>query len=195
MLDNQPGQPRHHTIDRRPAITATVTSVLGLPGFPSARRGSKRGPKRGADAALGLWIAVCTGDAGQGESFDSPRGDEEAATDLLAQLARDGAALEFAIGTGRIALPLAQRGVPVDGVELSQSMVDVLRSKPGGAALDVTVGDMTSIHTGKRYEVVYLVYNTIFNLLTQDDQVRCFENPSRPRGADRGPVRRRRGRG
>lgn len=107
---------------------------------------------------------------------DSPRGDEEAAADLLAQLAGNGAALEFAIGTGRIALPLAQRGVPVEGIELSQSMVDVLNSKPGGAALEVAVGDMTSVQTGKKYEVVYIVFNTIFNLLTQDDQVRCFEN-------------------
>lgn len=107
---------------------------------------------------------------------DSPRRDETAAVDLLAQLAGDGAALEFAIGTGRIALPLAQRGVPVEGIELSQAMVDVLRRKPGGPALDVTVGDMTSVHTGRTYEVVYLVFNTIFNLLTQDDQVRCFEN-------------------
>ncbi len=111
-----------------------------------------------------------------GRYDDSPRGDEGAAADLLAQLAGDGAALEFAIGTGRIALPLAHRGVRVEGIELSRSMVDVLRSKPGGAALNVTVGDMTSVHTGKRYEVVYLVFNTIFNLLTQDDQVRCFEN-------------------
>lgn len=107
---------------------------------------------------------------------DSPRGDEEAAVGVLAELAGDGAALELAVGTGRIALPLAERGVAVDGIELSSSMVEVLRSKPGGAALDVTIGDMTSVRTGKKYEVVYLVFNTIFNLLSQDDQVRCFEN-------------------
>lgn len=107
---------------------------------------------------------------------DSPRGDEAAAVGLLAELAGDGAALELAVGTGRIALPLAERGVAVDGIELSSSMVEVLRSKPGGAALDVTIGDMTSVRTGRKYEVVYLVFNTIFNLLEQDDQVRCFEN-------------------
>lgn len=107
---------------------------------------------------------------------DTQRGDEDAAADLIAELAGDGAALEFAIGTGRIALPLAARGVAVGGIELSAAMVDVLRAKPGGAALEVSVGDMTTVRTGKRYEVVYLVFNTIFNLLTQDDQVRCFEN-------------------
>ena len=107
---------------------------------------------------------------------DSPRGDEDAAAGLLAQLAQNGAALEFAIGTGRIALPLADHGVRVDGIELSPAMVDVLRSKPGGAELSVTIGDMSSVHTGNTYDLVYLVYNTIFNLQTQDEQVRCFEN-------------------
>ncbi len=110
---------------------------------------------------------------------DEPRGDEQAAVDFLADLAGDGTALELAIGTGRIALPLADKGVPVDGIELSRAMVDRLRAKPGGEALHVTLGDMSTVGTGKTYRVVYLVFNTVFNLLTQDDQVACFENAAR----------------
>ena len=110
---------------------------------------------------------------------DSHRGDEDAAADFLAALAGSGGALEFAIGTGRIALPLAQRGVSVDGIELSEDMVTRLRQKPGGDALTVTIGDMSTVEMPERYRLVYLVFNTIFNLLTEDDQVRCFENAAR----------------
>lgn len=126
--------------------------------------------------------------------YDGPgaRGDEGAAVAFLARLAGDvsdsGAAtraddgaraLEFAVGTGRIALPLARVGVRVDGIELSPDMVDRMREKPGGDAIAVTMGDMSRVTTGHRYPLVYLVYNTIGNLLTQDDQVRCFENACR----------------
>ena len=107
---------------------------------------------------------------------DQSRGDEQAAAEFLAGLAGGERALEFAIGTGRIALPLAALGVPVDGIELSADMVDQLRAKPGGGALRVELGDMTWVQMGGTYSLVYLVYNTIFNLLTVDDQVRCFEN-------------------
>jgi SAM-dependent methyltransferase len=110
---------------------------------------------------------------------DRPRGDEAETVRFLADLAGDGPALEFAIGTGRIALPLATRGIRVDGIELSTAMIDRLRSKPGGSAIDVTAGDMSTTKVVDRYRVVYLVFNTIFNLLTQDDQVRCFENAAR----------------
>ncbi|ONI69434.1 SAM-dependent methyltransferase [Kribbella sp. ALI-6-A] len=109
----------------------------------------------------------------------TPRGDETVAVDLLAELSHGESALEFAIGTGRIALPLAERGVRVDGIELSTDMVDQLRAKPGGSELDVVVGDMAATTTGRTYPLVYLVFNTIFNLLTQDNQVRCFENAAR----------------
>ena len=88
-------------------------------------------------------------------------------------------ALEFAVGTGRIALPLTQAGVRVDGIEQSQDMVDRMREKPGGDAVDVTMGDMSRVTTGRRYGLVYLVFNTIGNLVTQDDQVRCFQNAAR----------------
>jgi SAM-dependent methyltransferase len=99
--------------------------------------------------------------------------------DLLAGLVGDGAALELAIGTGRVALPLAARGVPVSGIELSPDMVAQLRLRPGGDAIPVTIGDMTTTRIDGSFGLVYLVYNTIGNLLTQDDQVRCFENAAR----------------
>ena len=108
-----------------------------------------------------------------------PRGDEDAAVAFLSDLARGRRALEFAIGTGRIALPLAARNIPVDGIELSPHMAARLRGKPGGDRIDVTLGDMSVAATGRRYGLVYLVFNTIFNLLTADDQVRCFENAAR----------------
>jgi methyltransferase family protein len=99
--------------------------------------------------------------------------------DVLAELAGDGAALEFAIGTGRIALPLAARGVPVSGIDLSEPMVAHLRGKAGGDAIDVTIGDMTTTRVDGSFRVVYLVYNTIGNVTTQNAQVACFENAAR----------------
>jgi SAM-dependent methyltransferase len=87
-----------------------------------------------------------------------------------------GPALELAIGTGRIGLPLAARGIRVDGVDLSEPMVAKLRVKPGGDALDVTIGDFAEVPVEGRYRLIYVVYNTFSNLLTQEDQVRCFEN-------------------
>lgn len=110
---------------------------------------------------------------------DDLRGDEEVSADFLARHARSGTALEFAIGTGRVALPLADRGVKVDGIELSPDMVARLREKPGGEALDVVVGDMTSATTSKTYPLVYLVFNTVYNILTQEGQVECFRNAAR----------------
>lgn len=111
---------------------------------------------------------------------DHPRGDEDDTVDFLAARAGSGSALELAIGTGRIALPLSRRGIRVDGIELSPAMIDRLRAKPGGADLAVTTGDMATADAPQpAYPLVFLVYNTIFNLLTQDDQVRCFANAAR----------------
>lgn len=110
---------------------------------------------------------------------DQLRGDEDAAASLLAELAGNGPALEFAIGTGRIALPLGARGVRVDGIELSRPMVDQLRQKPGGDDLDIRVGDMSTESMGRTYSLVYLVFNTIFNIQTQDGQIECFRNAAR----------------
>jgi len=104
------------------------------------------------------------------------RGDEQATVTFLAELAQDGAALELAIGTGRIALPLAARGVRVDGIELAPAMIAQLRAKPGGDQLSVTPGDLADVPVAGRYRLIYVVFNSLFNLLTQDDQVRCFQN-------------------
>lgn len=107
------------------------------------------------------------------------RGDEDETVRLLAELAGDGPVLELAIGTGRIGLPLARTGLRVDGIEQSSAMVEVLRRQPGGDRVPVTLGDMSEVGTGATYRLVFLVYNTLFNLLTQDGQVRCFENAAR----------------
>lgn len=101
------------------------------------------------------------------------------AVDRLAELADGGGALEFAIGTGRVAVPLARRGVPVTGIELSQPMIDHLRTKADEATIPVIVGDMTTAIAPGKYTLVYLVYNTISNLLTQTKQVECFRNAAR----------------
>jgi SAM-dependent methyltransferase len=100
----------------------------------------------------------------------------EPTVDRLAELVGSGAALEFAIGTGRVALPLAERGVSVSGIELSADMVAQLRAKPGGDEIRVTLGDMTSTRVAGQFRLVYLVYNTIGNVETQDRQVACFQN-------------------
>jgi hypothetical protein len=100
----------------------------------------------------------------------------ELVVDALVDLARGGAALEFAIGTGRIALPLAQRGLSVSGIELSPDMVEQLRRKPAGSEIPVALGDMTTTRVDGSFALVYLIRNTILNLTTQDAQVACFEN-------------------
>ena len=99
-----------------------------------------------------------------------------ATADFLAELAADGAALELGIGTGRIALPLAARGVRVHGIDLSADMVAQLRAKPGGDEIPVTIGDFSTTKVAETFSLVYLVFNTIMNLTTQDDQVACFRN-------------------
>jgi len=101
------------------------------------------------------------------------------AVDRLAELAGDGRALEFAIGTGRVAVPLAQRGVPVTGIELSGPMIEQLRAKADEATIPVIAADMATARAPGTYTLVYLVYNTISNLLTQGEQVECFRNAAR----------------
>jgi SAM-dependent methyltransferase len=99
--------------------------------------------------------------------------------DRLAELAGDGPVLEFAIGTGRVAVPLTERGVPVTGIELSRPMIDQLRTKADETMIPVIVGDMATATAPGKYGLVYLVYNTISNLLTQAEQVACFRNATR----------------
>jgi SAM-dependent methyltransferase len=100
----------------------------------------------------------------------------EPVIDFLAELAGEGAALELGIGTGRIALPLAQRGIRVHGIDLSEAMVAKLREKPGAEQIDVTIGDFATTTVDGTFSVAYLVFNTINNLTTQDEQVACFQN-------------------
>jgi SAM-dependent methyltransferase len=100
----------------------------------------------------------------------------EPAIDFLADLAGHGGALELGIGTGRIALPLAQRGIRVHGIDLSEAMVARLRAKPGAEQIRVTIGDFATTTVEETFSVAYLVFNTIMNLTTQDEQVACFQN-------------------
>ncbi|GAB3199465.1 class I SAM-dependent methyltransferase [Nocardioides hungaricus] len=99
--------------------------------------------------------------------------------DFLAEVADGGPALEFAVGTGRVAVPLAARGVPVSGIELSEPMVERLRAKAGPGEIPVVVGDMATSTVPGEFSLVYLVWNSISNLRTQDEQVQCFRNAAR----------------
>jgi SAM-dependent methyltransferase len=113
-------------------------------------------------------------DESSADMFDSAVLDP--VVDVLAELAGDGRALELGIGTGRVALPLAQRGVPVHGIDLSQAMVARLREKPGGEDIGITIGDFATTKVEGTFSLAYLVFNTIGNLTTQDAQAACFEN-------------------
>ena len=113
-------------------------------------------------------------DETSGDMFDPAVIDNT--VDFLVELAGGGGALELAIGTGRIALPLAERGVPVHGIELSQAMAARLRAKPGGEDVATTIGDLATTTVAGSFSLVYLVYNTIMNLTTQAAQVACFRN-------------------
>lgn len=98
------------------------------------------------------------------------------AVDLLFELSEGGPALEFAIGTGRVALPLSERGIAVRGIELSPHMADQMRRKPNANAVEVTIGDMATTRVDGPFKLVYLVWNTIMNLTTQSEQVAVFRN-------------------
>jgi SAM-dependent methyltransferase len=115
-------------------------------------------------------------------SYDDPSDDMfdpallDTVAGVLAELAGGGRALELGIGTGRIALPLARRGVPVHGIDLSRAMVARLRAKPGGDTIGVTIGDFATTRVEGTFSLAYLVFNTIMNLTTQEAQVACFRN-------------------
>jgi hypothetical protein len=112
----------------------------------------------------------------EAEYQDIERGDELETVAFLEQLANGGPALELAIGTGRIGLPLAARGIHVDGIDFSPAMVARLRTKPGGDQITITMGDFADVAVPGTYRLIYVVFNTLFNLLSQEDQVRCFAN-------------------
>jgi len=125
------------------------------------------------DGYFGERVAATYDDSSEG-MFDPAL--IEVVADVLAGLAGAGRALELGIGTGRIALPLARRGVPVHGIDLSRAMVARLRAKPGGDAIGVTIGDFATTKVDGTFRLAYLVFNTINNLTTQEAQVACFGN-------------------
>ena len=113
-------------------------------------------------------------------SFQNPSQEETQETvAVLAELADGGSILELAIGTGRVALPLAARGLSVRGIEASPRMVQKLREKPGGDTIDVAIGDMADVEVEGTFDLIFLVFNTLFNLTTQAEQVRCLQNVGR----------------
>lgn len=120
---------------------------------------------------------VMSFDEGAADVYDDDeRGDEAATVAFLEELARGGPALELAIGTGRIALPLSGQGIRVDGIDFSSAMVAKLQAKPGADKIGITMGNFADLAVPDTYRLIYVVFNTLFNLLTQEEQVRCFEN-------------------
>jgi SAM-dependent methyltransferase len=109
---------------------------------------------------------------------------EPASIELLAELAGDGAVLELGIGTGRIALPLLEKGVEVQGIDASEAMLSKLRSKPHGSEIDVLVSSFDEFKLDRRFRLIYVVFNTFFGLLTQEKQVRCFQSVAEHLTAD-----------
>ena len=110
---------------------------------------------------------------------DEPEPDAQQCAAVLRELAGDGPALELAVGHGRIAIPLAASGVEVDGIDISVKAIELLRAHPKGAAVNASVADMSDFALDREYSIVYLVFNGIMNLPTQDAQVACFEHAAR----------------
>jgi len=110
------------------------------------------------------------------ELYPSSSDAHVAMVETLAKLAGAGPALELGIGTGRVALPLASKGITVHGIDASEAMIKRLQAKPGGASISVTVGDFANVDVAGRYPLIYVVFNTFFALTSQDEQVRCFAN-------------------
>ena len=151
------------------------TTLIWQPGGLRVSDGLMGSAGRGDDPADGWFPESVAAD------YDEPGGANAPevvgrAVDVLDELAGGGPVLEFAVGTGRIAAPLAARGVPVSGIELSRAMAARIADKPGGDAVDVTIGDMTSTRVAGEFSLVYLVFNTISNVTTQDGQVDVFGN-------------------
>jgi SAM-dependent methyltransferase len=108
--------------------------------------------------------------------YDRMYGPDEEAVACLADLAGGGPVLELAVGTGRLALPLSARGLEVHGLDASEAMVRQLRAKPGGGRIPVTIGDFADVEVGGRFSLVFVVFNTLFALLSVEEQRRCFAN-------------------
>jgi hypothetical protein len=159
-------------------MRATVNPEVGFKVKPYLRISIAAGHSCGSTSRMQHYEPVMTFDEANAAVYDdlAIRGDEEATVAFLADLAGGRPALELAIGTGRIALPLAATGVRVDGIDLSAPMVAQMRAKPGGEDINVTMGDMADVEVDGTYRLIYVVFNSFFNMLTQDDQIRCFEN-------------------
>lgn len=161
---------------RQVAIVGQAVLVRRVNSIDSARRGAAQWPTVTSSELWGPESA---------ERYDAEETEMTSAAVLgatvgfLAELAGDGRALEFAVGTGRVGVPLRERGVPVTGIELSEHMAAVLRRKVDEDTLPVIIGDMATTVVPGEFSLVYLVYNTISNLLTQDEQVECFRNAAR----------------
>lgn len=110
------------------------------------------------------------------DSWHSERPPADDTVAFLAALANNQRTLELGIGTGRIALPLAAQAIPIQGIDASERMVAHLRAKPGGEAIPVTMGDFADVPMDGRFGLIFVVFNTFFSLLTQEDQIRCFRN-------------------
>ena len=113
------------------------------------------------------------------DRFHPGAGDATAQLRALTALAAQGAALELGIGTGRVAIPLAEQGVAVHGIDASEAMIDKLRTKPGGASIPVTIGDFSEVPVDGTFALIFAVFNTFYALTTQEDQVRCFQRVAR----------------
>jgi len=109
---------------------------------------------------------------------------DEAAIDRLAELSEGGRALELGIGTGRVALPLVARGIEVHGIDASEAMVATLRRRPGAESINVTMGNFADVQVAGEFRLIFVVFNTFFGLVTQEDQVRCFQNVAAHMGPD-----------
>lgn len=179
-------------ITREGSLTGQFAGVVYqaaklLPKFTRDRAVAIENPSTAQSAWARLWSMTTSEVWGQqqAERYDANQTGMYApevlnpTVDFLADLAGSGAALEFAIGTGRVGVALAGRGVPVTGIELSEPMVAQLRQKVGAVELPVTIGDMATATIDGEFALVYLVFNTISNLRTQAEQVECFRNAAR----------------
>jgi SAM-dependent methyltransferase len=171
------------------ALSLPVADVAGRtrptqPAGAAGLRGAENGWRLGAEFWFGARMAGFDDPQFYGDSWASVYDERVGTADpaevaFLAGLAGDGPVLELAIGTGRIALPLARTGVRVEGLDASAAMVERLRAKPGGADIPVTIGDMAQAPVSGRFPLVYLVFNTLFGLLTQARQAECFASVAR----------------
>lgn len=156
-----------------------------MTGSDEDRENKARSQKTGTDSWESSTYGQCWADVYDEAPFVSSLSPPGLVADVLADMAGDGPALELGIGTGRIALPLAERGVHVTGIDAAPEMVDKLRDKPGGENIDVAIGDFADVDVDDTFPLVFAVFNTFFALTTQDAQVACFANVAEHLG-DRG---------